>query len=195
MPGQTEHIFVRTGAHPRADFVSASRPRGGGIGGFTVTGIPPRSLRVSEIGDDRFALLCLFYTRINHLSSWHELLRVGQILVQLSLVPDNVRVLVGIGVVEPGTVPALWPTIPAKLGPRRFWPDWMVWQIPQVVRNNRSPSSSARTLTVKPMGPRVNASAHNAAEGDKKSLLILPPKLTAKPPPFAANDAYSRVRC
>ena len=69
--------------------------------GFAVTGIPPRSPRVSEIGDDRFALLCLFHTRINHLSSWHELLRVGQILVQLSLVPDNVRVLVGIGVVEP----------------------------------------------------------------------------------------------
>jgi hypothetical protein len=33
----------------------------------------------------------------------------------------------------------------------------------------------------------VNASAHNAAEGDKKSFLILPPKLTAKPPPFAAK--------
>jgi hypothetical protein len=100
MPGQTEHIFVRTGAHPRADLFQLA-VRGGGIGGFAVTGIPPRSLRVSEIGDDRFALLCLFHTRVNHLSSWHELLRVGQILVQLSLVPDNVRVLVGIGVVEP----------------------------------------------------------------------------------------------
>ena len=77
MPGQTEHIFVRTGAHPRADFVSASRPRGGGIGGFTVTGIPPRSLRVSEIGDKRFALLCVFHTWVNHLSPWHEQLRVG----------------------------------------------------------------------------------------------------------------------
>jgi hypothetical protein len=67
--------------------------------------------------------------------------------------------------------------------------------IPQVVRNNRSPSSSARTPTVKPISPRVNASAHNAAEGDKKSFLILPPELTAKPPPFAAKDGYSRIRC
>ena len=57
---------------------SASRPRGGGIGGFAAAGKPPpRSLRVSEIGDKRFALLCVFHTWVNHLSPWHELLRVG----------------------------------------------------------------------------------------------------------------------
>ena len=63
---------------PWADLFCRRRTCRGRIGGFAVAGKPqPRSLRASEKGDDRFALLCVFHTRVNHLVPWHELLRVG----------------------------------------------------------------------------------------------------------------------
>src|SRR6516165_4302699 len=62
----------------------------------------PRSLRISQISDQRFALFSVFHARVNHFGPQHKLIGVAQMLIQLSLVPDDVRVLVCFGLVEPG---------------------------------------------------------------------------------------------
>src|SRR5258706_10789198 len=44
---------------------------------------------------------------------------------------------------NPETVPAFRPTIPARLGPRRFLSGSMVWHAEQTLRNRDSPSCAA----------------------------------------------------
>src|SRR6516164_4215731 len=74
--------------------------------------------------------------------------------------------------------------MPARLGPTRPWPVWSEWQIPQLLRNSRSPSSSARAPSPKQMSTKVRASTLTAAISGKKvcssCLLIRLPHQTVK---------------
>src|SRR5215831_6393810 len=81
--------------------------------------------------------------------------------------------------------------MPARLGPIRFFPGSSVWQIPQVFRNSRAPSSSARTPAPRQLSARVRDSASTAAE---KNLPISPPNWTATPQRLTVKDVLSCIR-
>ena len=88
--------------------------------------------RLGEQGDHVVAVVCRFQTGKRHTVARHELLRVGEIAGQGLRVPDDVGLLHRRRVVEPGTVPAFRPMIPAKLGPIRFRPassEWHDWHL------------------------------------------------------------------
>src|SRR5258706_8064429 len=71
---------------------------------------------------------------------------------------------------NPETVPAFRPTIPARLGPRRFLSGSMVWHAEQTLRNRDSPSCAAAGAVPR---PSARAAAPRAAAGDAKRILIL----------------------
>src|SRR5215469_15953677 len=80
--------------------------------------------------------------------------------------------------------------MPARLGPIRFFPGSSIWQIPQVFRNSRAPSSSALTPAPKQLSARVRDSASTAAE---KNLPISPPNWVATPQ-RTVKDVLSCIR-
>src|SRR5215831_3927142 len=84
--------------------------------------------------------------------------------------------------------------MPAGLGPRRFWPGSSVWQIPQVFRNSRAPSSSARAPAPKQLSATVRDSPLTATERDKKNLPILSPNWIGTPQRLSVKDLLSRIR-
>src|SRR5258708_35394391 len=70
---------------------------------------------------------------------------------------------------NPETVPAFRPTIPARLGPRRFLSGSMVWHAEQTLRNRDSPPCAAAGAAP---GPSARAPARGDAAGEARKSAI-----------------------
>src|SRR5258706_13288575 len=79
---------------------------------------------------------------------------------------------------NPETVPAFRPTIPARLGPRRFLSGSMVWHAEQTLRNRDSPSCAAAGPAP---GPSAPAAPPRTRAGDGKKNPLPAPASGVKP--------------